>query len=155
MRLSRRPHVRRSATLFAVSVTAVLLSGIPASATPHGIAYRGLTSQGHHMNFTASPGRVTAVTWGEVVTCTASPTADYIDGTFHATVDKSGRFAITYKGSGVIKISGRIQGAKANGTFSDTFIPLRGDTCRTGTVHWSAAKIPHPNRDATDSASAP
>jgi hypothetical protein len=145
--------MRHRALLFAVSVTVLVLSGIPASATPHGNAYRGPTAQGPHMNFTATPGGVTAVAWGEIVTCTASPAANYIDGPFHATVDASGRFAIAYKGSGVIKVYGRIRGTRASGTFSDTFSPFRGNVCRTGTVHWNATQITHPNRDAVDPAS--
>src|SRR5690349_14248768 len=100
-------NAKCSASLVAVAMTVGLLSSVAAPAATRGSPYRGPTAQGPHMNFRVNSAKVTAIAWGEIVTCTTSPTANYIDGPFHARVDASGRFTLTYRGSGVIKVSGR------------------------------------------------
>jgi hypothetical protein len=130
--------MRRGVTLLVVVLAAAPMAAALALGAYRSGAYSGPTEQHHRMIFKVSHGTVTGVTWGEEVTCTRSPAADYIDGPFHGKIGKDGKFTITNRSSGVIKVTGSLNGKTATGTFSDTFSPASGDVCKTGTLHWNA-----------------
>lgn len=104
----------------------------PGSALP--ISFRVRTSHGRTM--------ITDLRWTETTTCTVPPPHNHTtggQGPISVKVTKAGRFSYYSNSEQVItRIQGRLSGKRASGTLSDSLTTQPGDTCKTGSVGWSA-----------------